>query len=72
MGAAVFGGLVARSWYMAIVLGTIFGVIARFGYVWIKAGSLARPEIDAAVVGTILGSAVAGVLVHMLNRWRRG
>ena len=72
MGAAVFGGIVARSWYAAIVLGTIFVVVARFGYVWATAGSVARPEFDAAIVGTILGSAIAGVLVHVLDRWRQG
>lgn len=71
MGAAVFGGFVARSWYMAIVLGTILGVVARFGYVWFMTGSVARWEFDGAIVGTILGSAVAAVLVHLLLWWRR-
>lgn len=72
MGGAVLGGFVARSWYMAIVLGTVLGVVARFGYVWATTGALARPDFDAAIVGTILGSAVAALLVHLLNRWRRG
>ncbi len=71
MGAAVFGGFVARSWYTAIVFGTILGVIARFGYVWFRTGSVARWEIDAAIVSTLLGCAVAAVLVHALLWWRR-
>jgi hypothetical protein len=32
---------VARSWYMAIVLGTIAGVIA-IGYVWFQREPVAR------------------------------
>ena len=64
--AAVVGGFVARSWYMAIVLGVIAGVVARFGYVWLVTGSLARWEIDTAIVSTILGCAVAAVMAHVL------
>jgi hypothetical protein len=67
----VIGGFVARTWYLAIVLGTLFGVAARFGYVWFRTGSLARWEFDAAIVGTILGCAVAGLLAHALVWWRR-
>ena len=69
--AAVVGGFVARSWYMAIVLGVIAGVVARFGYVWLVTGSLARWEIDTAIVSTILGCAVAAVMVHVLLSWQR-
>jgi hypothetical protein len=71
MGAAVIGGFLARSWYLAIALGVIFGVIARFGYVWLRTGSVARWEFDAAIVSTILGCAVAALVVHGLLWWRR-
>jgi hypothetical protein len=71
IGAAVIGGILARSWAMAIVLGVILGVIARFGYIWYRTGSLARWEFDAAIVSTILGCAVAAVVVHALLWWRR-
>ena len=71
IGVAVVGGFLARSWYMAIVLGTIAGVIARFGYIWFQTGSVARWEIDAAIVSTILGSAVAALVAHLLLWWRR-
>jgi uncharacterized MnhB-related membrane protein len=71
MGAAVLGGFVARSWYNAIVLGTILGVVARFGYIWMMTGSVARWEFNGAIVGTLLGSAVAALLVHLLLAWRR-
>ena len=71
IGAAVLGGMVARSWYMAIVLGTILGIATGFGYVWFATGSVARWEFDAAVVSTVLGSAVAAAMAHLLLRWRR-
>ena len=71
IGAAVIGGFVARSWYMAIVLGVIAGVVAKFGYVWFLTGSVTRWEIDAAIVSTILGCAVAAVMVHVLLSWQR-
>ena len=71
IGAAVFLGIVARSWYMAIVLGTIAGVVARFGYVWYMTGSIGRWEFDGAIVGTVLGCAVAAVLAHLLFWWWR-
>jgi hypothetical protein len=50
IGAAVAGGFGARSWYMAIVLGVIAGVVARFGYVRFLTGSVALWQIDAAIV----------------------
>jgi hypothetical protein len=62
---SLVGGFVARSWYMAIVLGVIAGVVARFGYVWFLTGSVARWQIDTAIVSTILGCAVAAVMVHV-------
>jgi uncharacterized MnhB-related membrane protein len=69
IGAAVVGGILARTWYMAVVLGTVLGVIARFAYVWLSTGSVARWEIDAAIVGTIVGCGVAALLAHLLWWW---
>jgi uncharacterized MnhB-related membrane protein len=69
IGAAVIGGILARTWYMAVVLGTILGVAARFAYVWFRTGSVARWEFDAAIVGTIVGCAVAALLAHLLMWW---
>ena len=71
IGAAVFGGMIARSWYMAIVLGTILGVVARYAYVWFAAGAVARWEVDGSLLATVLGTAVAALLVHLLVWWRR-
>jgi hypothetical protein len=71
IGAAVIGGFIARSWYVAIVLGTILGVAARFGYLWFRTGSVARWEFDAAIVSTLIGCAVAALVVHLLVWWRR-
>jgi hypothetical protein len=55
---------------MAIALGTILGVVARVGYIWFMTGSVARWQVDSAIAGTILGSAVAAGLVHLLMAWR--
>ena len=71
MAAAVVGGFMARTWYMAIVLGTIAGVIVRFGHLWVRTGSVTRWEFDEAIVATVLGSAVAALLVHIPLWWRR-
>ena len=41
---------------MAIVLGTILGVVARYGYVWFATGAVAHWEIDGSFLATVLGT----------------